>query len=90
MLDPVAHPRTGGGDEVSEEELKVMISSGEVSSVLEEDEREMIDGVFELRRTVAAEILTPRMSVMAVPDNLAQEEMVRRFGKPEQPGAGLS
>jgi putative hemolysin len=64
---------------VSEEELKVMISSGEVSQVLEEDEREMIDGVFDLRRTVAAEIMTPRMSINAVPDDLEQDEMVRRL-----------
>lgn len=74
-------PETSAGEEVSEEELKVMISSGEVSQVLEKDEREMIDGVFELRRTVAAEILTPRMSVSAVPDDLEQEEMVERLRK---------
>jgi len=72
-------PTQPGGEEVSEEELKAMISSGEVSSVLEEDEREMIDGVFELRRTVVAEILTPRLSVAAVSDNLTQGEMVRRL-----------
>lgn len=66
-------------DEVSEEELKMMISSGEVSQVLQEDEREMIDGVFDLRHTVVAEILTPRMSAQALPDNLTQEEMVARL-----------
>lgn len=65
--------------DVSEEELKVMFSSGEVSQVLEEDEREMIDGVFDLRRTEVAEIMTPRMSVAAVPDDLDQETMVERL-----------
>lgn len=79
MLGLLKVPEQNSGEEVSEEELKVMISSGEVSSVLEDDEREMIDGVFELRRTVAAEILTPRMSVTAVPDHLTQEEMVARL-----------
>jgi CBS domain containing-hemolysin-like protein len=72
-------PENPAVDEVSEEELKVMISSGEVSSVLEEDELEMIDGVFELRHTTIEEILTPRISVVAVPEDLSQEEMVRRL-----------
>lgn len=72
-------PDRRADEEVSEEELKVMISSGEVSQVLEQDERAMIDGVFELRRTVAAEILTPRLAVTAVPDDLTQEEMLTRL-----------
>lgn len=72
-------PENVADEDVSEEELKVMISSGEVSQVLEEDEREMIDGVFELRRTVAAEILTPRMAVTGVPDDLDQPAMVERL-----------
>jgi CBS domain containing-hemolysin-like protein len=74
-----AIPEHSTDEEVSEEELKVMISSGEVSQVLEKDEREMIDGVFDLRRTVAAEVLTPRLAVNAVPDDLEQEEMIARL-----------
>lgn len=72
-------PETLPDDEVSEEELKVMINSGEVSSVLEEDELEMIGGVFELRHTTIEEILTPRIAVASVPDNISQEEMLERL-----------
>ncbi len=72
-------PEDAAGEEISEEELKAMISSGEISQVLEEDEREMIDGVFDLRRTTVDEIMTPRLSVVAVPDDLEQPEMIRRL-----------
>jgi putative hemolysin len=72
-------PNKPGDEEVSEDELKVMISSGEVSQVLEEDEREMIDGVFDLRHLVAAEIMTPRPVVQAIPDELTQAEVVQRL-----------
>ena len=68
-----------GTQKVSDEELKAMISSGEISSVLEEDEREMIDGVFELRYSVVSDILTPRMSLQALPDDLSQPEMLDRL-----------
>jgi putative hemolysin len=72
-------PETASGEDISEEELKAMISSGEISQVLEEDEREMIDGVFDLRRTTVDEILTPRLAVFALPDDLTSEEMERRL-----------
>jgi len=74
-------PETAQEEEVSGEELKVMIQTGEVAQVLEQDEREMIDGVFDLRRTVVAEILTPRISLNAVPDDLSQREMIARLQK---------
>jgi CBS domain containing-hemolysin-like protein len=64
---------------VSEEELKAVISAGEVSAVLEEDEREMIHGVFELDETFAEEIMVPRTEVTALPDSLDQVEMLDRL-----------
>jgi CBS domain containing-hemolysin-like protein len=72
-------PMVAAGDEVTEEELKVMIKSGEFSSVLEQDEREMIDGVFDLRQTIVAEIFNPRMAMVALPDDLTQQEMIARL-----------
>ncbi|MEN6627296.1 MAG: hemolysin family protein [Candidatus Sumerlaeia bacterium] len=72
-------PEEAAGEDISEEELKAMIGSGEISQVLEQDEREMIDGVFELRGTSVDQILTPRLSVTAFPDDLGQEEMIARL-----------
>lgn len=64
---------------VSEEELKAMINAREVSTLLEEDEREMIHGVFDLRHTFAEEIMVPRGEVAALPDGLSQEEMLAKL-----------
>jgi len=66
-------------DEISEEELEAVIRTGEVSTLLEEDEMGMIEGVFELRHTFAEEIMVPRTAVTSVPDTLSQEEMLARL-----------
>lgn len=72
-------PEEAGAEDINEEELKAMIGSREISKVLEPDEREMIDGVFEMRGTSVDQILTPRLSVTAFPDDLGQEEMIARL-----------
>jgi putative hemolysin len=72
-------PEAVSGEDISEEELKAMINSGEIAQVLEEDEREMIDGVFDLRRTTVDQILTPKLAVFALPDDLTPEEMRARL-----------
>jgi putative hemolysin len=66
-------------DLVSEEELKVLLGAGRVSTLLEDEEREMILGVFELDDTYAEQIMTPRSEVLAFPDTLTQEEMIAKL-----------
>lgn len=63
-------------DNVSPDELKAIIQSDELTEVLEKDEREMIDGILELRNLVASDIMTPRTDVMTLSDNYNQPEMV--------------
>lgn len=72
-------PRAKEADLVSEEELKVMLSAGRVSNLLEEEERDMILGVFELDDTYAEQIMIPRSEVLAFPDSLDQEEILSRL-----------
>lgn len=72
-------PRAKEADLVSEEELKVMLSAGRVSNLLEEEERDMILGVFELDDTYAEQIMIPRSEVLAFPDSLEQEEILGRL-----------
>lgn len=72
-------PRAKEADLVSEEELKVMLSAGRVSNLLEEEERDMILGVFELDDTYAEQIMIPRSEVLAYPDSLEQEEILERL-----------
>ncbi len=54
---------------MSEEELRLLVGAGEEEGLIEEDEREMIAGIFELGKTLAREVMVPRISVVAVEAN---------------------
>lgn len=53
--------------QVSEEELKTLVTVGEEEGVLEEDEREMIGRVFDLGDTLVREVCVPRTDMIRVP-----------------------
>lgn len=53
-------------EKVSEEEIRMMINVGEENGVINETEKEMLDGIFKFDDTIAREIMTPRTSVFAV------------------------
>ncbi len=59
-----------------EEEFKALLGTTEVSGLLDEDEREMIDSVFEFAETTADEIMTPRTDIEGYPVTLSQDEML--------------
>lgn len=59
----------------------MMLVSGELDTLLEDDEKEMIDGVFELRQKTGEEIMTPRTVLEAYPNTLSQKEMVESVRK---------
>jgi len=61
----------------SEEDLKMMLMSGEFDGLLEEDERDMIDGIFEFGEKIAEDIMTPRTDLEAYPNTLSQEELIQ-------------
>ncbi len=76
--------RLGEGMEAhSEEELRIMISSSTSSGVLEPQEREYLNNVFDFGDTVAREIMVPRPDIEALPSNAPLEELVDRaaFGR---------
>ncbi len=56
-------------------------SSKSENSSLEEEERQMIKGIFELNDTDVKEIMTPRVDVIAIPSNASLEEAVDLFTK---------
>jgi putative hemolysin len=51
---------------VTEEELKLMVNVGEEEGVIEAEEREMIQGIFEFGDTVVREVMIPRIDVVAL------------------------
>lgn len=51
---------------VTEEEIKLMVDEGEEKGTIDEEEREMINNVFEFNDTIASEIMTHRTDIFAV------------------------
>jgi putative hemolysin len=49
------------------EDIRELVTQGHEQGVVEEDEREMIHGVFDFSETVAREVMTPRTDIVAVP-----------------------
>ncbi|HEX6926026.1 MAG TPA: hemolysin family protein [Longimicrobiaceae bacterium] len=59
------------------EEIRILVARGHEQGVVEEDEREMIHGIFEFSQTVAREVMTPRIDVVAVPVDITLPELIR-------------
>lgn len=62
---------------VSEEELRVLVEAGEEQGVIEEQEKEMIQSIFEFTDTIAREVMTPRVDIKAVPANATGQELIK-------------
>ena len=67
----------------SEEELRIMISSSTASGVLDPEEREYLNNVFDFGDRVAREIMVPRPDIEALPSNAPLPELAERaaFGR---------
>lgn len=63
-------------EKVSKEEIRMMIDVGEENGVLNQTEKEMIDGIFEFDDTLAREVMTPRIDVFAIDINTPIEKIV--------------
>jgi CBS domain containing-hemolysin-like protein len=60
----------------SPEEIQMLLQQSLESGVVEQDEEAMIHGVFELTRTVAREVMTPRTDIVAVRDDATLDEVL--------------
>jgi CBS domain containing-hemolysin-like protein len=58
-------------------ELLLLVERAREMGKVEHDEEEMISGVFELTRTMAREVMTPRPDVVAVPVDVKLDELVQ-------------
>ena len=58
----------------AEEELRRLVEDGEDAGVLEQDEREMIHGIFELSEVAAREVMVPRIDMVALPSDALVEQ----------------
>ncbi len=58
-------------------DIRELVRHGHEQGVVEEDEHEMIHGVFEFSDTIAREVMTPRIGIVAVPRDLTLPELLK-------------
>ena len=68
---------------VTEEEIKMMIDQGEESGTIKEEEKELINNVFEFNDITVSEIMTHRKDIFAVDINISNEELMEELSKEE-------
>ena len=64
---------------VSEEDIMIMLDAGADEGTLKQDDIEYIKNVFRLEHLTAADIMTPRSSLVALSTYLPKEEILRRI-----------
>ena len=64
-------------EEVTEEEIRMMVDIGSESGAIEQDERTMIENIFEFNNTTAADVMVHRMDVVALRADIGDEELIQ-------------
>jgi putative hemolysin len=64
---------------ITESDLKTIVDVSHEEGVLEIDEREMINNVFEFKESFAKDVMIPRTDVIAVEDNSTYDEITEIF-----------
>ncbi len=73
------HPSGEHGSSYTEDEIRQLIRASEASGHLNEEERELINKVFEFSETTVKEAMIPRTEVVAIPENCSLDEIARAF-----------
>ena len=66
---------------VTEEEIKMMVDQGEENGTIEEEEKELINNVFEFNDITVSEIMTHRTDIFAVDINMSPGELLEEILK---------
>jgi CBS domain containing-hemolysin-like protein len=73
----LGYPAASEADEThSEDEIRQLVAQSTRRGVLDEDEEDMVDAVFELNDTVAREIMVPRPDTVTLPADLPLRKLV--------------
>jgi CBS domain containing-hemolysin-like protein len=72
------HEPVHATEESLEEEIRSIVSEGQREGLLEEDAREMIEGVMELGDVDVAEVMTPRTDMVSLHIELPWDEAVQK------------
>lgn len=70
-LDPYAED-----EKITEDEIRLMVDAGKEKGAIQEDERQMIDNIFEFNDKTVADIMTHRTDILAFPATASMEEII--------------
>jgi magnesium and cobalt transporter len=65
-----------GREPISKTDIQQVIDESEERGLIDQDEGEMIDGIFDLKETVAREIMIPRTHIVAAPAECSIEQLL--------------
>lgn len=68
---------TSDGEQVTEEEIRMMVDVGNERGVIEQSQKEMINNIFEFDDRTAGEVMTHRTEVTGVEVDVTIDELVR-------------
>ena len=68
---------------VTEEEIKMMVDQGEEKGTIKEEEKELINNVFEFNDITVSEIMTHRKDIFAVDINISVDELIEELSNEE-------
>ncbi|WP_281888828.1 hemolysin family protein [Paenibacillus sp. YYML68] len=64
-------------DEVTEEEIRMMVEVGNENGAIQETERLMINNIFDFDNKTVSDIMTHRSNVVGIPVNISLNEVIR-------------
>ena len=70
-------------ESVTEEEIKMLIDQGEEKGTIKEEEKELINNVFEFNDITVSEIMRHRKDIVAVDININNEELLQELSQEE-------
>lgn len=70
-------------ESVTEEEIKMMVDQGEEKGTIKEEEKELINNVFEFNDITVSEIMRHRKDIFAVDINISSEELLQELSEEE-------
>ena len=70
-------------ESVTEEEIKMMVDQGEEKGTIKEEEKELINNVFEFNDITVSEIMRHRKDIFAVDMNISNEELLQELSQEE-------
>ncbi len=62
---------------VTEEEIRMLVDVGEEEGILHHQEKEMIEGIFDIDDIDVSDVMVPRIDIIAIPDDSTLEDAVK-------------